>query len=347
MKRRMSLLLAFLLCLSLLFTACGNGSGENEPAPSEPNETTEPAAEAWVPKGNVRYIVGSSAGGGHDIAARALASCIEKKYNFTVGVENISEGGGVIARTENAFGEPDGYMVGQVDQSSIADHYTNSDVTYSREDFRYVGILNLETPTWLVSSKGKFAGMSAEEIFAYAKDHPGEVSWCTSGNWNAYVFSRFFLEQASGIKFNHVSIKGGANCLLALVGGDVDIACVYPSESKGYTDSGDAEVIVTTGQERSAAYPDAPTMKELGYDYYVQGFKALVLPKATPDDIYDGWCQIFRTVMEDPATKTALEATNTTYAMLMGDEMNAFLDNVEAQIQAVVESDEYKASVSQ
>ena len=51
--------------------------------------------------------------------------------------------------------------------------------------------------------------------------------------------------------------------------------------------------------------------------------------------------------MEDPATKTALEATNTTYAMLMGDEMNAFLDNVEAQIQDVVESDEYKATVSQ
>ena len=341
MKRFRTVLL-FALCLCLLTTAIGC---RDEQIASAPNGSDSSGETGWKPKGSADLIVPSSAGGGHDVAARALAQQIESITGVKMNVINNATGNGVVGRTEIATGVNDGSLIGQVDQTALTDSLTVDGCAYNRDSFRWVGIMNKESPHFSVSATGPFADMNFDEIIAYAKAHPGEVSIAHSGTWHTYEFARYLVEQHAGVKFNVVKIKGGNNCILAMLGGDVDITINYPNELLGQAEAGALKVVAQCGEERNNYFPDTPTLKEMGLDIILSGLKAWVLPKDVSDAVYEGWCSIFRRTMEDEKTREIFDSVGVTYALLQGEEMESFLDEVyETQLE-VYNSDEYKASL--
>lgn len=339
-KRNLLVLISTLFALLMILSTTGCSKNQ---------ETGNMAgtSNAWKPPSAVEVLVHSSPGGGHDVAARALAKNVQQHTDIPMNIINKEAGNGTVAKTEMAISEIlDGSLIGQVDMTALTDNMTVEGVEYKRDSFRWVGILSTEVPHFSVSTKGKFGKMSFKEIIEYTLANPGKVNICYSGTWNAYETSRYLLEKNSGTKFNVVKIKGGNNAIMALLAGDVDICINYPTELDSYVKSGDLKIIALTDSKRSAAYPDAPTMIESGYNFSFSGFKAWVLPAKTSDEVYKGWCELFKTVMEKPETAAEFKTAKISLTLMQGDEMNKFLDDLDNVMTTVFNSDEYKMSLT-
>lgn len=310
---------------ALVLSGC-SGSNTNTAASTEANSQAGTETEGsgktggWRPDGQVDLIIGSAAGSSLDTAARVFAQQAEAIEGVRINVINNTGGGGTVANVEVMMAKPDGMTIGQFGSAIATDQYTVDGCNYSQDTYRIIGIHSEESAHLCVSAKGKFKDMDAEEFLTYAKDHPGELKMAISGTWNLYDVTRHELEKHYESKFQRVGIKGGTNCLLSLVAGDVDATLAFPVEILPLVESGDVKVLAQMGEEKNEFFPDVPTFKDLGFDEAVTASKVLVLPKDTPDEIYEGWIEIFTNVMEAPETEEAFHEIGLTFSPYIGQD---------------------------
>jgi tripartite-type tricarboxylate transporter receptor subunit TctC len=274
--------------------------------------------KGWKPKGPVTFIIPSNPGGGHDTAGRVFAKAIQDNTGIKLNVVNNATGGGTVAFAELMKSKPNGMTIGQMGLGLTTDQYTVPDCEYTPDSYRYIGIPTGDNIHLVVSTKGKFKDMSLKQFLEYCKTH--EVSTACSGTWGQSDTSRYLIEKVAGIKFRRVGIKGGAKCALAVISGDVDSALVFPAEIASQVKAGNLKILGQLGTKRNHFFPDVPTFKELGYDINVPSFKVIALPKDTPDEIYNGWVEIFKLTLANPETAKAYEKVNVEPMNLVGDE---------------------------
>lgn len=320
--KRMKTLISLATCIALTLTISGckktTAPAASSNAGSESGTTSQ--ASVWKPDGQVDLIIGSSAGSSLDTAARLFAQRADEVAGVKINVVNNTGGGGTVANVEVMNAKGDGLTLGQFGSAMATDQYTVDGCNYSPDTYRILGIHSEESAHLCVNAKGKFGGMTSDEFFAYAAEYPGEVKIAISGTWNLYDTTRHLLEQQYGVKFQRVGIKGGTNCLLALVAGDVDATLAFPVEIQPLVESGDVKVLAQMGEERNNFFPDVPTFKELGFDCALTASKALVLPPETSDEVYEGWKAIFEQIMADSATEQAFTDTGLTFSPYVGTE---------------------------
>jgi len=270
------------------------------------------ASKLWKPTKAITLIVPSAAGGGHDIAARVFAKCAGKYAGVPINIVNQIAGGGVVAQEQLKAAKPDGLTVGQAAISLVTDQYLVKGVSYDQNSFLYIGMDSSDPGNLVVSTKGKYKDMDLKQFIAYAKAHPKEIRMGVSGSWTNHDYTRYLLEQTAGVEFTRVQVKGGNNVVLGILGGDIDAGVPYPSEVRAQVDAGNLKILAVSGEERSPFWPGIPTFKEQGYDVTLTVWRALILPKGTPDNIVQGWKDIYEKTMTDPETKQAFIDVGTT-----------------------------------
>jgi putative tricarboxylic transport membrane protein len=266
----------------------------------------------WKPTKAITLIVPSAAGGGHDIAARVFAKCAGKYAGVPINIVNQIAGGGVVAQEQLKAAKPDGLTVGQAAISLVTDQYLVKGVSYDQNSFIYIGMDSSDPGNLVVSTKGKYKDMDLKQFLAYAKAHPKEIRMGVSGSWTNHDYTRYLLEQTAGVEFTRVQVKGGNNVVLGILGGDIDAGVPYPSEVRAQVDAGNLKILAVSGEERSPFWISIPTFKEQGYDVTLTVWRALILPKGTPDNIIQGWKDIYEKTMTDPETKQAFVDVGTT-----------------------------------
>lgn len=317
--KRCSKLICVLLLMAMAFSliACGTTSSTTSTSSSTVSSSqatataaSEPSADKpaeektfWRPTGVVEMLVPSTAGSGHDTAARAFAQAVEDATGVKINIVNESSGGGAVAFTEGKNADPDGYTLLQAGTALITDQYNNPDCTYNQDTYRLVCNITTEGMHLFVSTKGPFADMDLEQFIEYAKNN--DVSIAVSGTWSQGDNVRYKLQDATGIKFTRVGIKGGANCVLAVIAGDVDCCFVTPTDGYPQAQAGNVKALAQTAKAHNAFFPDVMTFTELGYPtVYMPSFRFVTLPLNTPDEIYEGWCEIIRQTYVDNAEHT-------------------------------------------
>jgi len=258
------------------------------------------AEAAWKPEKPISLIIPSTPGGGHDNNARLVAKYAEKYAGQPINVLNQSAGGGVVGMTNVMTAAPDGLTVGQFSISLVSDQYLVSGAKYTQDSFQYIGQIAEDPNCLVVKADGPYGKMSLEEFLAFARENPGRIRIGVSGHWTNHDYTRFQLEKVAEVKFQRVSIKGGANIVLGILAGDLDAGVPYPSEIKGALDGGELKVLATNGNARSKLLPEVPTFSELGYDVNLPIWRIWGLPKETPREIVDGWAVILEKTMNDP-----------------------------------------------
>lgn len=329
------------LSFALIISATGCGAGSSAPASgtaSTPEISVSQAAEKelWKPNGIVNLIVPSTAGGGHDTAARVFAKNCERVTGVKFNIVNNGAGGGAVAFAETMNAKPDGMTVGQLGSGLATDQYTVDGCIYTPDSYRHMGIHSGDDCHLIVNANGRFADMDLKDFLEFAKTNP--VSLACSGTWGQSDNSRYLLEQTAGVQFQRVGIKGGANCALAVVAGDVDASLVFPSECKAQVDAGNLKILAHLGETRNDFFPEAPTAIEKGYDITLPSFKTLSLPKDTPDDIYEGWCDIFKRTMEDPQTAKEFVEVGVTIKPLVGSDAYDYVMKTHDVIKEIIDS---------
>lgn len=284
-------------------------------------------AQPWVPTRPIQCIIGFAPGGGADLIARAIIEAAQPLIPQPLVVVNRPGAGGTIAAQQVAAMQGDGHVLlmgGGSESTSIPAFRA---LPYdARGSFRAVIRLMRQQMFILARADGPYRRM--EEAMAAARGRPQAVSHGSSGIGSIYHAVFVVLEKRAGVELLHVPFTGGAPGLQAVASGQVDLMVASPEEYRGLTDGGLLRVLACCSAERAAAYPDVPTLKELGWDMALENMKGWVVPAGTPDAAVAYLHDRFRAAMARPSWQAFVERAGETDGYLDGPGFQAAMDSV-------------------
>jgi tripartite-type tricarboxylate transporter receptor subunit TctC len=247
-----------------------------------------PASAAPYPDRPVKILVGFSAGGGTDVAARVMAQKLTDALGQTVVVENRPGASGMLAAEAAAKAAPDGYTLMMGSQTTLAVApalYRKFGIDAAR-DFAGVAMAGVSPLVMVVHPS--LPVQSVKDVIALAKAKPGTLNFASGGlGTTPHMAGELFSLQAR-IKMVHVAYRGEAPAINDLLGGQIPLIFANLSAVIGNVRAGSLRALAVTSLQRSASAPDIPTIAEValpGFD--AATWFALVAPAGTPREIVD------------------------------------------------------------
>ncbi len=257
-------------------------------------------ARAEFPDRPIRLIVPYSPGGATDGMARVIAAALAPRLGQPVVVENKPGAGTMLASEYVARAPADGYTL-LINGSSLtinAAVYAKVSVD-PRKDLAPVNLL-VAAPHILVAPPSVPA-KNLKELLAYAKKHPGQLSYASVGAGTTNHLECELLKSMTGLDIVHVPDKGSSPALTDLLTGRVQLMFDAIASSAPYIQSGRLIAMGVSPAKRSAALPDVPTIAEAG----LPGFDAmpwlgLLAPANTPAPVIKKLDVEVKAVLADP-----------------------------------------------
>lgn len=265
-----------------------------------------PAAAQDYPNKPVRIIVPFAAGGGTDIFARIWSEGMGKALGQRFIVENQPGAAGAIGTKAGIAAEPDGYTVvaGTASTIAINPHVMGAEIGYQPlTDLKPVALFAY-TP-WILVASAKLGVNSIEELIAYGKEHPGELTW---GGWTSTgEIARKLFSLRTGIEIQQVPYDGAVAAMNDLVAGRTALATLDYTSARPFVESGDVKALAVTGANRTDLLPDLPSFGDSGVkDVDVNSWAGLFAPAGTPDDIVAKLNEETNKAFSDPEVRARL-----------------------------------------
>ena len=251
----------------------------------------------------IKLIVAFPAGGPTDITMRALADNASKILGQPVIVENKPGAGGSLPAQQLQTSAADGYTLAQIPLGVFRLGYTTKINWDPVKDIVYV--LNVTGYAFGIVVPTDSPFKTWADFVAYAKANPGKLTYGSTGTLTSPHLTTELIAQKAGIELQHVPYKGSADLMLAVLSGQLMAA----ADSTGFApqvEAGKLRVLNTWGEKRLDKFPNAPTLKELGYDIVQNSPFGLGAPKGTPPDVVKRLHDAFKKAMEEPSYVTAL-----------------------------------------
>ncbi|MGZ8154655.1 MAG: Bug family tripartite tricarboxylate transporter substrate binding protein [Burkholderiales bacterium] len=236
------------------------------------------------PSKPIEFVVHTSPGGGTDLFARAVAEFVgrEKVFSQPLVVSNKPGGSGVTAFSYVKSKKGDPHVVLTMATGSFLSAANRPELGLGLEQFTPIGSFALDPQAIAVPWDSKFK--TVKDLIEAGKREPNAiVSSITSATGTARVLL-YLIERETGAKFKYVSFKSGSEATTAVVGGHVAFTPENLSEMLGFVEGKKMRILAVTGNKRLAAVPDAPTMKEAGYNITVGTGRGFVMAAGVPKD---------------------------------------------------------------
>lgn len=237
------------------------------------------------PNKPIRLVAPYPPGSVTDLLARIIGQKLTERWKQPVIVDNRGGGGSVIGTDIVAKAPPDGYTILMVAPDLAINQSLHSKLPYdAQKSFAPVTLL-VTSPTVLIVNPSLPVG-NLRELIAYAKSHPGRLSYASGGNGTVGHLGMEMLKNMGGIDMLHVPYKGTAAVVSAVLAGEAQVAFAQMLTVRPHALSGKLRVLANASGVRSQAMPDVPTVAEAG----LPGYKAdvwfgLVAPAGTPGAI--------------------------------------------------------------
>ncbi len=281
----------------------------------------------------IEVIVGYPPGGGTDMIARAVSDVAPKYVGQPLVVVNKAGATGTIAAQSVAAAKPDGYMllVAGGSETISVPHFKK--LPYDTlNDFVPVIRLMIERVGFYVKTDSPWKTM--KEFMADAKQNPEKFTYATSGIGGLHHAAVLVLEKRTGVVLRHVPHKGGAETLAAVAGGHVNVAMASCNEAYALVQGGRIRPLANASLVRSPVEPNTPTLRELGYDVYIENQKGFVFPKNTPKPIVQKLHDRLRKVFDDPQFKSSADKLQVELAYLNGEDFQKSMKVMYEQVGA-------------
>lgn len=258
-------------------------------------------ALAAYPEQPIKMIVSYAPGGGSDVIARLTAQYMAKYLgnNASIVVVNRPGAGGGIGFGELARAPADGYTIGMINTPNVLTIPIERKSTFHWEQYDLLGNVVDDPDNISVRADSEFKTL--KDLIAYAKAHPGEVSYGTTGVGSDDHLAALQLEKATGIKMNHVPFKGAAEVLNAVIGKQITVAVMNIGEALAAVKGGNA--LRQLGQmsvARSTVAPNVPTFREQGYDIVMASLRGFAAPKGLPAPVREQLVGALKKTAADP-----------------------------------------------
>ncbi|GJG98575.1 tripartite tricarboxylate transporter substrate binding protein [Cupriavidus pauculus] len=240
-------------------------------------------AHAEYPDRPIKLVVGFPPGGGGDLYGRLIADQISRKLGQPVVVENKGGAGGMMAAEQVARSKPDGYtlLMGMSSNMSLAAAIRGKELPYRvPEDFVAVGML-VQAPHGLFASADRYSTAKA----ALADARTRQMSYGSSGPGSVGYVTMEMVKAKAGVEIAPIPYRGSGPAITDLLGGHTDLFFATAPPIMGQVKGGKLKLLALTGEQRTPAFPDVPTFRELGIDVTVTQWYGLVAPAGTPNAI--------------------------------------------------------------
>lgn len=245
-------------------------------------------AQGTYPSRPVKLIVPFPAGSATDAVGRLVGDRLARRLGQPFVVENRAGAGGNIGSQLIATAAPDGYTVGLgvFGVHAINPHLFKNMPFDSIKDFQPIGMLATAIQVLVVNSKVPVK--SVQDLIAYAKARPSELNFASPGNGSTGQLAASLLESSTGIKFTNVPFPGAAQARNSLLAGDTQVTFELVTTATPHINAGTVKALAVTGNERSPALPNVPTMSEAGVkDFEVTTWFSLVGPVGMPEAVVE------------------------------------------------------------
>lgn len=261
--------------------------------------------ESRFPVKPVRIVVGFGAGGGTDIAARAIAAKLSDVFNTSFVVDNRPGAAGNLAGEIVARATPDGYTM-LMANSTIAIPSLSTQLAFDiRKDFMPLSLVALG-PSVLVVHPA-VAANSLKDLLALAKGRPKQLLFGSGGVGNVTHLAMELLMATAGVEMVHVPYKGGAPSVIGLVSGEVQTLFTSIPTALPQITAGKMRALGVSVAKRNPALPNVPTIAEAGVPgYYAASWYGLLLPANVPKPVVDLLSREISTAMEVPAIRDSM-----------------------------------------
>lgn len=234
------------------------------------------AALAEWPEKPISILIPANPGGDTDTTSRALAQSLTEILGQPVTIVNMVGGSGTVAMNELMNRDASGY--------DVIYHHVDTVLLnlLGRMDEPWTDMLDISAVTGggatfcvLVNSASQWKNW--DELIAYVKDHPGEVSFAMEAGGTLHMLI-LAIEKELGITFNAVDLGSASDRNTALLGKQVDVVIAQYGQVIDYIKSGDFQPLCVLAEERNENFADVPCSYELGCPvacnwWYYLGFK--------------------------------------------------------------------------
>jgi tripartite-type tricarboxylate transporter receptor subunit TctC len=236
------------------------------------------------PNAPVKIVVGFSAGGPTDLAARLVAAKLQAAFGQTFLVENRPGAGSNLASEIVAAAAPDGYTLLMAAAPIAINGHLYKGLKYDvQKSFEPVSQV-MSAPCILAVRPDAYKTLA--ELVAAAKQQPGKLGFSSSGPGGSQHLAGELLQQKAGIKLIHVPYKGAAPALSDLLGGQIAMGFMTSLSSVPYFSSGKLRALAVAAPQRLPQLPDVPTFAEAGLPgVEVNSWSGLLAPARTPPEI--------------------------------------------------------------
>jgi tripartite-type tricarboxylate transporter receptor subunit TctC len=258
-----------------------------------------PAYAQNFPDRPVHLIIPYGPGGITDFAGRVLAQKIGQALNATMVAENKPGAGGIVGVDYVAHSAPDGYNMAVMDPAVVVNPILQKTMPY--DIFKDIVPLSITSSSPEVLVVAPQLGIkSYAELVAYGKANPGKLNYASAGVGTTPHLAAELWKSRTGIDAVHVPYKGIGASYTDMMSNKVQLSFSSIAGALPFTSDGRVIPLATTGAQRSAVYPDLPTVAEAGLPGY---------------DV-DLWLGLFGTAGTPPAV---LEKLNTAIAEALQD----------------------------
>ena len=254
-------------------------------------------AQADFPTRALSLWVPWPAGGATDLTMRLLAELAGRRLNQKVLIENRAGAAGTLAMPVLQQAAPDGYTFAQMPQTVFRQPWIQK---VSWDPIRdTTPLIQLTGVTFGIVVAANSALRTLDDIFAWAKAHPNELTVSTNGIGTTPHLVMDELMGKRGLSYIHVPYKGTAEQMLAVASGQVMVG-INSNGFGPFVDSGRLRLLVTFGATRSKRWSTVPTLKELGYGIVATSPYGLAGPRGMPAAVVKTLHDAFKAALFDP-----------------------------------------------
>jgi tripartite-type tricarboxylate transporter receptor subunit TctC len=270
------------------------------PAATQPLQSVPSAGRS------MRIIVPHGLGAGADILARLIGPKVADKWKVTVVPDNRTGANGDIGIVSAANAAPDGYTVMFVGTTFTISPIMKKDLHYDPvKSFEPVALLATSVLSLLVGPA--VPTKTLPEFVEFARQRPGKINYGSIGTGSPHFVTMELLKLETKTDLFHVPYRDAPSSLRDLMTGEIQ-ALIQPLQTAApYVHNGNARMLAVMSEQRAPAFPDVPTMRELGYaDLVSEIFYGMFAPAGTPAPVVARWNAEINAVLQQPDVRELL-----------------------------------------
>jgi tripartite-type tricarboxylate transporter receptor subunit TctC len=278
--------------------------------------------QAAFPDKPITYVVPYTPGGTNDNIARIVAKHLAVRLGQAVVVENKPGAGGTMGAADVAHAAPDGYTLlnASVGNLAIAPQLLRVQFDPFKD---LTPVAHLAGSRSVIAVNPALPIHSIAELIAYARAHPGKLTYGTSGVGTPGHISMEYFKLLSGIDLLHVPYKGSALALSDTVAGHVDL--VSDPLANRFVQAGTLRGLAYFGTPDAPDLPGVPALTDTFPQWNFSGSFLAMAPSGTPPDVLAKLRRAFDDVLAEPGTIAELTAVGTSPQRLDTDDSNALI----------------------